>query len=92
MVTDAAASRVQLPGNFKTSEIEEAVEHIGSVHATVYEIDDLTVDELIDRERVPPLSPTAETLRKLRGNAGSIVQALGRRRRTDRPSGRPDAA
>lgn len=77
MVTDAAANHIQLPHSSGLFEVEEQVEHIGSVRATVHEIDDTLAQELADSSEAQPLSPATELLRKFRENARSIRSVLG---------------
>lgn len=72
MVTDAAADSIALPGIFETFDVEETIEHVGSVRASVFEISDNTVTELSNSTPNPPLSALAETTQKLQENLRSI--------------------
>lgn len=81
MVTDAAATSIDLPGTFDTFDTEEDIEHVGSVRASVFQIDDETVAELSTLTHEPARSAVAETIRKLQENARSIKLALGQRLR-----------
>ena len=77
MVTDAAADCISLPGDFETFQIEEDIEHIGSLRASVFEIDDAMAAELSDLDPTQRSSVVTETRRKLRENIRSIQTALG---------------
>lgn len=68
MVTDAAAASIELPDTFDKSVIEEDVQHVGKIQATIYEIDDAAKDELAEIEPTHVRSVVAETMAKLREN------------------------
>ncbi len=72
MVTEAATDSISLPGAFETFDVEEHVEHVGGISASVFVIDDATVAELSNSAPEPPLSALAETSRKLQSNLRSI--------------------
>lgn len=77
MVTDAAAGCISLPGNLEPFQVEEDVEHVGRVRASVFEIDDAKAAELSDAGLVMRKSKVRETHRKLWQNIRSIQVALG---------------
>ena len=76
MVTDAAADCITLPGDFHTYGVEEKIEHVGTLQASVFEIDDAMVAELSEMDRAQRASVMTETYRKLRENIRSIQTAL----------------
>ena len=73
MITDAASTSVKLPKSFGTSGLEENVADVGSVRATVHEIDDAMVAEFERQEAVRAVSYVSDTLQKLRMNIRSIA-------------------
>lgn len=68
MVTDAASASVDLPGTFEKSIVEEDVQHVGKIRATIYEIDDTAKNDLAEIEPTPVRSVIVETVSKLREN------------------------
>ncbi len=68
MVTDAASGSIELSGAFDKSFIEEDVQHVGKIRASVYHIDDAAAGEMADDMSIERLSVIGETLAKLREN------------------------
>lgn len=68
MVTGAASDCVELSGTFDKSFIEEDVQHVGKIRASVYRIDDSAAGEMADDVSIERLSVVGETLAKLREN------------------------
>ncbi len=78
MVTEAAEGCISLSGQFEVSQIEEDIEHIGNVGASIFTIDDAMVSEFLHSESPQTLSAATETYRKLRENVRILKTALGR--------------
>ena len=78
MVTDAAVGCISLPIEFESFQVEEDVEHFGSVRASVFEVDDAMATELSDSPAAQRPSLVKQTFGKLRENIRSIQAALGR--------------
>lgn len=76
MVTEAAANSISLPEVHEAYGVQESVEHIGSVRASVFRIGDAIVTELSNSAPTPPLSALAETARKLQRNLRAIAIGL----------------
>ena len=68
MVTDAASGSIEFSGAFDRNFIEEDVQHVGKVRASVYYIDDGAADEMAEDVSIERLSVIAETFAKLREN------------------------
>lgn len=68
MITDAAATSIKLPRAFDVSFVEEDVQHIGKIRASVHHIDDATADELAADAKAQRFSGISEIFAKLREN------------------------
>ena len=77
MITDAAAGCVDLPGLSRGAQREEEIDHVGSVRATVFELNDELVDELCASSDDRPPSYGSDVIGKLAENLRSVRSALG---------------
>ncbi len=73
MVTEAARDAISMPGLRNGSEVEEQIEHLGTVRAQVFAIDEATKVGFIEKPQVNETSAASDTLSKLAVNVGSIV-------------------
>jgi len=80
MVTAVAKDSVKLPGQFQTYHMEENVDHIGKIQASVFDIDDAKVAELTLKSAGRRPSVGEDFRKKLRQNLRSIRSAFGMNR------------
>ena len=76
MVTEAAANSINLPRAHEKYGVQERVEHIGSIRASVYKIGDDIVAELSNSAPATPLSSVTETWQKLQQNFRAVSNGL----------------
>jgi len=86
MVTEAAADSIDLKAmgfdaDFSPLEIEEEMEHVGKVRATVFSLSDAMAAELAKEANVVAPSRVLDLWRKLLENLASLRHLFGRRRR-----------
>lgn len=76
MVTDAAADSIRLPDGIDPVQVQENVTDVGTVRASVFEVNDTLAAELARTDETERSSKILETLRKLRENIKSILFAV----------------
>ncbi len=75
MVTDAASGSIELPVDLAQYPVEEAVDHIGTVGAAVYVIDDEAMRRLRDTHGIVKMSRWRDTRAKLARNIRALPMA-----------------
>ena len=76
MVTESARDSIALPADLRSSQVDEDIEHVGRLGATVFEIDDTTVAEMMLGDQSPNASVIGGTAQKIAENLHSIRTAL----------------
>jgi hypothetical protein len=79
MITDAAAGSINLPIVCRVRSIEEELEHVGRIEATVHSIDDQAVERWINEQQLPRVSRLSEILTKVGENVRSLVSGIALR-------------
>lgn len=77
MITDAAAGSIDLPFDGETYKVEEDIENVGKIAASVHVIDDETAERLAGGHVAGKPSKVSETIAKLGENIRSLGRAAG---------------
>lgn len=77
MITDAAADSIKLPIECRVHRVEEELEHVGKITASVHSIDNETAEQWASEHRRPKVSRLPETLKKLTENIRSLRPRFG---------------